>query len=1173
MTSSGQVTALPRARIEARASALQQEATRPNVSAWVSASAGSGKTKVLIDRVLALLLTGAAPSRLLCLTFTKAAAAEMSNRLADQLAEWATLPEDKLAKAITPLVGGPPEPETLALARTLFARVLDAPGGMKIQTIHAFCQSVLGRFPLEAGVPPHFRVADERSAAELLLSAREEVLAGPQRPDDALATVAARAQEGRFTELIAELLRERGRLTRVIADPEALSRSLEGLRRRLQIPASQTGEALLEAGCSDAALDLMGLRLALDGLRQGGKTDQERAARIASWLEADSARRIAGLAAYLEAFFTKQGELRARLLTKSALAAAPGADEILTQEAQRLFELRAGLHAHAVFEATAALLRIGSAVLATYGRHKQARALLDYDDLILVTRDLLAAAPGRADWVLFKLDGGLDHVLIDEAQDTNPEQWQVVAALTEEFFAGEGQAETPRTVFAVGDPKQSIYGFQRAEPEGFARMREHYGERVVLARQVMRDVPLDVSFRSTSAVLEAVDRVFAQPGAGDGLFLDGKALHHTAVRSGQAGLVELWPPVDPAEPDALDPWQPPAADPAQRASGLPPVIRLARLVARRIWHWTLDPAWAERPEARLASKGRRLRPGDIMVLVRRRNSFVEALVRALKALDVPVAGIDRMVLTEQLAVMDLIALGRALLLPEDDLTLASLLKSPLIGLDEEALFTLAHEREGTLWAALAARRDDSPVFAAAHDRLASLMARVDYLRPFELYAEVLGAGGGRRRLVGRLGPDANDPIDEFLALALFHEREHVPSLESFLQWLEAGGQEIKRDLEHGGGAVRVMTVHGAKGLQAPLVILPDSLQTPQGDRGLLWLDSADPGSGGGDRLPLWPLGKAMDGNAAAAARLQAALAREREYKRLLYVAMTRAEDRLYVCGWNTSRAAPEDCWYNMIERALAEHGEAVAFDFTEELEEGWAGPGWRLGTAQSAEAEDEDQAAGPEQAEEPLPDWATIPPGPEPSPPRPLAPSRPSSQDPPAASPLAATREARFRRGLLIHRLLQHLPELAPERRREAGERFLAQATMGLQAEEQAEVLAEALALLSHPETQALFGPGSLAEAPLTGVLQGGGGPFVVSGQVDRLLVADQSVTVIDYKTNREPPARDSEAPIAYIRQMASYRAVLQGIFPDRPIRCLLLWTVGPRLMQLSDDLLARHAP
>ncbi len=1157
------------------AEAAQRRAARPDSSAWVSASAGSGKTKVLVDRSLALLLRGAAPGRLLCLTFTKAAAAEMANRLAERLAIWATLPEAALAEAIAPLLDGPPRPEQVALARGLFARVLDEPGGMKIQTIHGFCQSVLGRFPLEAAVAPHFRVMDERSAGELLQEAREESLTrGAGGLEPALGEVTRHVQEQAFMDLMAALLKERGRLASLAEGPGALDALMSGLRRRLGLDDVQSEAALIEAACADAALDLMGLRVVLDGLLQGGKTDRERGEKIAAWLEAPE-RRAELLPSYLSAFFKEggEGDVFKTLIHKQALAAAgPGAEAILTQEAQRLYMLRERLRAEAVLRATAGLLRIGAAILELYGRHKERRALLDYDDLILRTRDLLSAAPGRAAWVLYKLDGGLEHVLIDEAQDTNPEQWQVVQMLTEEFFVGEGRAEGLRSIFAVGDPKQSIYGFQRAEPRRFAAMRDHYEDRAESAGQNLEQVSLAVSFRSAAPVLALVDKVFEPAQARDGLFLGDEPLAHIAARQGDAGLVELWPPVEPVEPAAVDPWGPPEGDEADAAADLAePPLRLASLIARRIWRWTRDPDAAAAPEAQLASKQRRIEPGDVMVLVRRRNLFVEALVRALKRLDVPVAGVDRMVLSEQLAVMDLVALGRTLLLPEDDLTLATVLKSPLIGLDEEALFLLAHKRgEASLWSALrdrAARVEGAP---AALETLSALMARADFVRPFELYAELLGAGGGREKLIARLGPDANDPIDEFLGLALAYEREHLPSLEGFLHWFEAGGQEVKRDLEQGTGAVRVMTVHGAKGLQAPIVILPDTRQLPPQERGLLWLDTEEDAA-----LPLWPLSRRYDFEAAVAARQGLRREQEREHRRLLYVAMTRAEDRLYVCGWDTRRAAPEECWYALIERAMRALGEPYDFDCRAELDVGggggWAGPAWRLQSTQTAPPE-KDALPRDCAPEAPLPDWAGRPPPPEPALPRPLTPSRPGAPEPAAASPLAEVDP--YRRGLLIHRLLQHLPDLPPERREAAAKTYLAQLRPVLPAEARAAMIADVAAVLEHPEAVALFGSESRAEVPIAGVVVGrDGGSLVVAGQVDRLVVASDRVLLVDYKTNREPPTDSSAVSFTYLRQMASYRAVLRNIFPDRPIHCSLLWTVGPRLMQLSDDLLAGHAP
>jgi ATP-dependent helicase/nuclease subunit A len=1148
----------------------QRRAARPQASAWVSASAGTGKTKVLTDRVLSLLLDGTEPAKILCLTFTKAAAAEMANRLAKRLAQWASATDEDVARDISELLGRPVDLSLIPRARELFARVLDAPGGMKIQTIHAFCQSLLGRFPLEAGVAPHFQVLDERTAAEMLDSARIEVLSSGLEAEDtvlalAVREVSAHRHEQGFAELVNELIGERGRLTRLILHGGMEAIVAEVFARLGADPEATADDLVLEGG-SDQALDRMGLELVVEALAGGSAAEQTKAGVLRAWLAADPEERAAGFAAYRQLYLTAEGQPRKTLLTAAAQAGVPGALEIMAEEAERLVHLTSAVGAQTVARGTAAVLRLGQAILEAYSRHKHARALLDYDDLIYLARDLLAG-PGSVAWVQFKLDGGIDHLLVDEAQDTNPEQWQVIRALSEEFFAGEGAREQNRTIFAVGDAKQSIFSFQRARPETFAEMRDHFAERAGQAEQDWADVSLDVSFRSVPAVLQAVDAVFAEPdaqgGVQGGMLGDGAPMHHEPVREGEAGLVELWPPVDPEEAETPEPWEPPTAS----ETHLPALSRLADLIARKIHYWTLDPAGAEDPHARLDSKNRRLQPGDFMVLVRRRNAFVDDLVRALKQRDVPVSGVDRMVLTDQMAVMDLVALGRVLLLPEDDLNLATVLKGPLLGLTEDELFTLAHGRPGTLWSALSAGAGDGGVYRAAYRELHELRGLADYLRPFELFAQVLGARGGRRRLVARLGPDAIDPIEEFLSLAILYEQESVPSLEGFLHWLEMGAQVVKRDLEQGAGAVRVMTVHGAKGLQAPVVFLPDTLQTPRGGSELYWL-----GAGAGVPFALWPIRKDYDGDLAATARASYAASRSDEYRRLLYVAMTRAEDRLYVCGWNTLQTAPQGCWYRLIEQALAKIAEPVSFDFSGEIAGGWAGPGLRLVSPQLHPPKQAAAEAGPAVAE-PLPAWASAPPPPEPAPPRTLAPSRPSEAEPGLISPLGNDRGKRFRRGLITHRLLQSLPDLPPEARAQAGRRFLTRAVLGLSEAQQRSILDETLAVMNAPEFAPLFAPGSWAEAPVAGTIEGAKGTVAISGKVDRLAVDVDRVLIVDYKTNRRPPQREGDVPALYLRQMAEYRALLAEIYPQRRIDCFLLWTDGPRLMQISPARLAAHAP
>jgi ATP-dependent helicase/nuclease subunit A len=1146
------------------AATRQRDATDGRCSVWVAASAGTGKTKVLTDRVLNLMLGGSPPGRILCLTFTKAAAAEMANRINDRLSFWTTLGDGALSQELQALTGALPDRAMMAHARRLFARVLDTPGGMKILTIHAFCQSLLRRFPIEAAIAPHFEVMDERSAAEVLGEAREAVLATARSGTDpalaeALGEITRYLGEESFSELLVTLALERSRLRKLV-DDGGFARCLERLHATLGVPRGATVATVLAAACAEDAFDGAGLRRATGQLLASvAPSDRKRGELLAAWL-ASPADRMVRLDEYVSAYITAEGGVRKTLATKPVAAAYPAIAATLLAEAQRVETLLAARGACALLHATAAMVRLAAALLTAYERYKTLHAQLDYDDLILKTCDLLNRT-GVAAWVLFKLDGGLDHILVDEAQDTNPEQWQVVAALAEEFFSGRGARDTERTIFAVGDAKQSIYSFQRADPHEFRRMRDHFRRRVATATEHpgewrWREVALDISFRSTEAVLAAVDAVFARPEASAGVALDGEPVRHIAQRRGHAGRVELWPAVEPDPIEQPAPWQ--APDTQRRIRD--PSSRLAAAIAGQIHHWL---AAGERLDAR----GRPIRAGDIMVLVRRRGPFVSALVRALKQRGVPVAGVDRMVLTAQLAVEDLVALGQFLLLPEDDLTLATLLKSPLYGIDEETLFTLANGRgERRLWDELRRLAAHDMRLRHAADELAALLARADFVAPYELFADVLSARGGRREALGRLGPDAADPLDEFLALALAYERAHIPSLQGFLHWLATGEVEIKRDLDQRDrDEVRVLTVHGAKGLQAPIVFLPDTLQAPNQTPRLLWT---------ADGLPLWSARKDLDAPAARAAREAALQRRDEEYRRLLYVAMTRAEDRLYICGWRTRRAAPTGSWYELAAAGLATIAEPTAFDFAPLAgADGWTGGGLRHDRRQSVAARPEPSDPGSAIPDVELPDWARSPPPAEPSPPRPLAPSRPTLAEPSARSPLGMLVGARdgagFKRGLLVHRLLQILPGLAPVLRRPAAERFLARAVHGLTVGEQAGIADETLAILDDPGFAALFGPDSQAEVPIVGLV----GDYAIAGQIDRLVVGASEVLIVDYKTLRPPPADEAMVPPAYLRQLAAYRAAISRIYPSHDVKCALLWTDGPRLMSINPTLLDRWIP
>lgn len=1145
------------------ADAAQRRAADPGASAWVGASAGTGKTKVLTDRVMRLLLPrsdgspGTPPHKILCLTYTKAAAGEMSLRISAVLGRWAVMDDPALEGALAALTGQAPTPVMRAAARQLFARVVDAPGGLKIMTLHSFCKSVLSRFPLEAGILPGFRVLADGEADLLFSESLESVLreadGAPTSPlGAALSYLAGVQDEGLLRASLRGLCAERLQLRTALTRHFGVEGVYTALCAHLGHDPVQTPDTLLEDACREAAFDLEGLRAAAAVLgRVKGVKAAQTAARLAAWCAAGDGSRAGHFADHEDVFFTHDGVLRKQIYPKEIERTQPDIARILDVEAARLERVREAVRAARCAGATRALLHLGVAVLEAYEAAKVRCAALDYEDLILRTLGLLDGAGmglSRAQmvpWVMYKLDQGLDHILIDEAQDTNPEQWRIVEALADDFFSGSGaREEVVRTLFTVGDEKQSIYSFQRAAPDRFAAMRALFSEKIAEAGARMEQVALDMSFRSTSAVLDLVDAVFDDPEARKGLGAQNDSIHHRAHRVGQAGLVRLWPVF--ASPDkeieADDPWSPPVTV----RDGLTGAARAAAFVASEIAGWIEGGAL-------LASHNRSVQAGDILILVRTRTAFVNQLVRALKTRGVPVTGVDRMILTDQLAVQDLLAVAQFALLPEDDLTLACVLKSPLIGLDEEGLYNLAQGRSGRLWEALQEKESNKPNESPVLAWLRDVIRRVGSARPYEFFTSVLHTpcpadpqGSGLRAIRGRLGEDVLDPLDELLNACLAYENVEIPSVQGFVHWIARDAPEIKRELEEAQGRVRIMTVHGSKGLQAPLVILPDTLRAGAPKRGrILWPDKS------GLPVPVWSARREDDPAPYRAAADRIAAREEEEYRRLLYVALTRAEDRLYVTGFRGTRAASGEGWYDLISRGF-ERLQNVEFEETSE------GIIQTYATPQTA-APDRSPKQIVAEALTPLPQWLFGPPEPEPDPPRPLVPTRPSDIEPAAASPLAAGDPHRFRRGILTHRLLQFLPDLGCEAREHAAFTYLERQGGDLPETIRGGIAREVLAILNDPAYADLFGPGSMAEVPVTGLVGG----RIVSAQIDRLVVTPSGIQVVDFKTNRPPPQDEKDIPQIYRAQMRAYRDALCLVWPDRPVRCFLLWTDGPRMMEV----------
>jgi ATP-dependent helicase/nuclease subunit A len=1121
---------------------LQSEVSDPAVSAWVAANAGSGKTHVLAWRVIKLLLAGVAPEKILCLTFTKAAAANMAKRVFDPLGRWATLDDTALDAEIAAGTGRVPAARR-ALARRLFARALETPGGLKVQTIHAFCTQILHQFPFEANVAARFTVLDESAQVQLLEELTlAALLEGASAPESALGRALGIAMTAGADQTFRDVVREAIGRRDAFIDWRIRAGSVEdaiaGLSRALGIAPEDSLESIeaeFFTGSSMPESEWPAIAAALLG---GSKTDAEQAQRFAALVSLTGANRIEP---YLEIFCTDEGNPRKSIVTKAIKDAR--LVERLNAEQARVCEILERRNAVICRDRSGALLTVADAVLRRYAAEKERRGLLDYDDLIDKTLSLLNNVD--AAWVHYKLDLGIDHVLIDEAQDTSDKQWDIVRRLVAEFTAGKGARDLTRTVFAVGDEKQSIFSFQDAAPKHFALMRRHF-------ERAYRDGGLDFvarefkhSFRSGASVLAVVDEVFRPQAMAASVTADADGFPpHIALPDAPPSLVEIWEPEKPDERKEIEGWD----APFDTVSETSPRVKLAQRIARAVRRLVDDgaPVGIERRAARY---------GDVLILVRQRGPLFEAVIRALKNEQVEVAGADRLVLTEHIAVMDLVALADALLLPADDLALAAVLRSPLFNFSDEDLFAIAADRgRATLHAALRKKSSEREVFAGAAVRLDAWREAAQRQSPFAFYAAVLGAGGGRKSFHVRLGAEANDALDEFLNLALDYERREIPSLQGFVAWLRAARAEVKRDMEIARDEVRVMTVHGAKGLEAPIVILGDTMTQPSGPRPPRLLALAD-------GAVVWAGRKDDDVAPVAAARAAALSEAEDEYRRLLYVAMTRAADRLIVCGADGERQRPKGCWYDLVVEPLR--------PFMIEAKDA-GGKVWRIHKEPPPAAPEAVPAPMPAAAARSpvLPQWLRQPPVPQAPVSVPVSPSEAyeTAEGYVAARSGASAAERRkaLARGRIVHRLMQSLPDIPAAARKAAIEHYLKSAAADFAPAEQEEMARHVLTILNDLVFADLFAPGSRAEVPIVGRLVRAGAPaLTVAGQVDRLAVTRDSVLLADYKTDRAPPRGPAEVPERYTAQLALYRAVLVRVYPGKTIRAALIFTEGPTVIEL----------
>lgn len=1110
----------------------QRRASNPEKSVWVQASAGTGKTKVLSDRVLRLLLSGVRPEKILCLTYTKAAAVEMSSRIAGRLSRWAILEEENLYKELSSLLGALPETrkemEKLeAMARKLFAVLLDTPGGMKIQTIHSFCQEILKRFPLEAHVSPYFEVMDDRASNEALLEIKKELISYIEKNPtsstaQALAFLTHSVSEYSFPDIMNSITGNRSKISRLFAKYASLDEILSELKKNLNIlDERDESEQVLEFIKS---INQEKARQMMNAWFNGSATDIKKAEQIALVLSEEKT--VESYAQYVDLFLTKDGEVRKKAGTKGAMESYPELQEDFEKAAEEILAFEKGLKALRVYQSTKAVLFLAQDLIGGYTEYKTIHSKMDYEDLIVLTRNLLQTS-SVSDWVLFKLDGGVDHILIDEAQDTSPDQWEIVKSLTSEFFSGAGAREQKRTIFAVGDRKQSIYSFQGADPREFEKSKAFYEERI--EQNNFEEVRLEVSFRSTATVLDLVNHVFRDEAAKKGVVLESEDITHNPFRLGDAGKIEFWtmPEVEKKPREELE-WQ----LPIQRVGKESASVLLAKQIASHIKNVV------EKKEI-LPSQNRPIQYRDFLVLVQRRNSFVDELVRECKNINVSIAGVDKIKLLEQIAIQDLIALAKFVLLPTDDLTLATILKNPLFDLKDDDLTELCCERGRlSLWARLGANEKYTPIY----QKLQSLSSKLDFCRPFEFYSFILTKLEGRQKFIQRMGREVLDGIDEFMNLTLRFEQEHIPNLQNFVSWVEEGDVEIKREQEQSElDAVRIMTVHGSKGLQAPIVILPDTVRVVSTSKGggMLWED-----------LFYYPLrSKDYDDVCENIKQRDNELSLE-EYRRLLYVALTRAEDRLCICGYTSKGSPKEESWYSMLERKFSEISKQESEN---------------LLVYEAEQVLDVESKKTQNIKELSLPHFSWITEKAEPENPlaKPYAPSKneDETEEDVLLSPLEENGGInRYRRGNVIHKLLQFLPSVKKENHQKIIEAFLDKNAHDFSAAQKQRIVEEVSTLFKNPDFDMLFGENSFEEVPIMGEVDG----KIISAQMDRLVVLEDRVLIVDFKTNR-PAAKDvKDVPLQYLKQLSAYKILLSKIYPDKKIETYILWTDIAELMKID---------
>jgi len=1030
--------------------ANQRLASDPEYSVYVSASAGTGKTKILCDRFLRLMLSGSPCENILCVTFTTAAAAEMAERIRLKLQKWKKIDDNELVHELTELTGDAPQEKQIKLARTLDDKFLANLSKVKIQTLHSFCMDVLRCYLSPEQPMATFEILDSYQRKKFLKEAMTSIINNSDM-QKSINTLACFYDYAGVLRLLSKIALNRSKFMQFISRYKNEDELNNAIYDDHSASPSISPEELLQNFWQQLPDEIFTIA---ERLNASGKAQLKQALieRSPSLFKAF--------------FFTQEGDPRKKLLLADYMRKFPDDLALLMQESERFSTFENAYNAQISAQANAAITNLAYAALNEYEAIKLREGYLEYDDLLLKTIELLQTSEQAAS-VLYSLDYRIDHILVDEAQDLSPEQWEIIKLVSVEFFAGDGARELTRTIFVVGDYKQSIYSFQGADPEIFKAMKDYFRQQVTAAEQKWKEVDLEVSFRTTAPVLSSVDKIFPTT--------------HIPHRQGQ-GHVEVLELIAKADKTEVEGgWVLPEMQPASKS----PRHNLADSITQSIASWIAKGRL-------LAGHSRPVSPGDIMILVRKRSNFTKILSASFSKLGIACVNQDSIRLANELIAHDLLALAKFILLPTDDFNLACLLKSPVIGVDEDTLFKYAYDRQASLYEAL-----DTETCAY----LDTLIAKAQSLQLYEFFASLLEIDGKRLTFVSRFGARANYILDQFLEAVLRYESKYISTLSGFVEWMEKGGAEEQKVHMQVKNAVRIMTVHSAKGLQAPIVILADAASSEQvPHEQIFWQDGKF----------YMALSQEHGLNSNKIEQVKELYKRERaeESKRLLYVAMTRAEDELYVAGWDNQ--FKNSSWHKTIADSDSNHRHMEKY-------------------AQVQSEQNSEVTL--------LPDYINQIP----------------RLNKTSGQRINATRAAEVQttamlRGEIIHDLLHKLPMISNQS--SYIQAFKTKHKESFSPSELDDIYDKVTKILMlYPD---IFASNTQSEVAITRKTADG---TSIAGRIDKLVFSGDTIKIIDFKSDMATTDRSK-----YSKQLNFYANLLKEIYPEHKLETYLLWIESAEL-------------